>query len=291
VPVQQDLPSVGLHAGGHVVLQLGLLQHPDPAPRPVGPRHPVDHHRLGEHQVTAEVGGGSGDGQAGRAQPAGGTPVTGQPGRQRHALQPEGRRVEHPVKQGDPAVLVITNGPVDHAGGRGRDRGREAGRGEQARRVEAALRSRVAAGEVQEHGAGPEADGQVAEGRVQRVTEPPAAVHQLEDRVVLVLLAPRRQHGGQLVVQRAYPAPAVDQRDQIVMPVLHPGQHGGRPGEPGGLGGWCRAFGLAGVCCHEVLRADGRNRCAERTLSSPMSPFHAETPLEAAGPAGAGVKG
>ena len=149
----------------------------------------------------------------------------------------------------------------------------------------------TAAGEVQEHGAGPEADGQVAEGRVQRVTEPPAAVHQLEDRVVLVLLAPRRQHGGQLVVQRAYPAPAVDQRDQIVMPVLHPGQHGGRPGEPGGLGGWCRAFGLAGVCCHEVLRADGRNRCAERTLSSPMSPFHAETPLEAAGPAGAGVKG
>ena len=248
MPVQQDLPAVGLHTGGHVVWQFGLLDHLDPAPRPVGPRHPADHHGLGEHQVAAEVGGGAGDGQAGRAQPAGDAPVTGHPGRQRHALQPEGGRVEHPVEQADPAVLVVADGPVDHAGGRGRDRGHDAGRGEQAGRVEAAFGGRVAAGQVQERGSGPEPDRKVAQGRVQRMAEPPAAVHQLEDRVVLVPFAPRREHGGQLVVQRADPAPAVDQPDQVVMPVLHPGQRRCRPGERGGLGAWCRAVGLAGLC-------------------------------------------
>ena len=119
MPVQQDLPSVGLHPGGHVVRQFWFLDHTDPAPRPVGPGHPADHHGLGEYQVAAQVGGGAGDGQASRAQPAGRAPVTGQPRRQRHALQPEGGRVEHPVEQADPAVLVVADGPVDHAGGRG----------------------------------------------------------------------------------------------------------------------------------------------------------------------------
>jgi hypothetical protein len=196
------------------------------------------------NQVAAEVGGGAGDGQAGRAQPAGRAPVTGQPGRQRHALQPEGGRVEHPVEQADPAVLVVADGPVDYAGGRGRDRGRDAGRGEHARRVEAALGGRVAVGQVQEHRSGPEPDWQVGQGWVQRVTEPPAAVHQLEDRIALVPFAPRREHGGQLVVQRADPAPSVDLRDHIMMPVLQPGQGRRRPGEPGGLGGWRCAVGF-----------------------------------------------
>ena len=70
---------------------------------------------------------------------------------------------------------------------------------------------------------------------MQRVTEPPAAVHQLEDRVALVPFAPRPEHGGQPVVQRADPAPAVDERDQVMMPVLHLGH---RDRRPGGLGRW-----------------------------------------------------
>jgi hypothetical protein len=111
----------------------------------------------------------------------------------------------------------------------------------------AALGGRVAVDQVQEHRSGPEPDRQVGQGWVQRVTEPPAAVHQLEDRVALVPFAPRREHGGQLVVQRADPAPAVDLRDHVVMPVLHPRQRRrgpGDPGKPGGLGGWRCALGF-----------------------------------------------
>jgi hypothetical protein len=66
-------------------------------------------------------------------------------GRQRQALPSEGGRVEHPVEQAEPAILVVADGPVDCTGGRGRHRGRDAGRAEQARRVEyesARLRAR-----------------------------------------------------------------------------------------------------------------------------------------------------
>ena len=49
--------------------------------------------------------------------------------------------------------------------------------------------SRAAVRDVQHHGARPQPDGQVAERRVQRVADPPAAVQQLKGKIVLVPFA------------------------------------------------------------------------------------------------------
>src|SRR5262249_62140755 len=93
-------------------------------PWPGGPRHPADHHTLGEHEMTAEVAGRGRDREARRAEGAGRAAVTGQPAPQRGTLQPKRNRVEETVEEADTAVLVVADGPVGEpcqCGGAGGD--------------------------------------------------------------------------------------------------------------------------------------------------------------------------
>src|SRR5262249_38875123 len=115
-------------------------------PWPGGPRHPADHHTLGEHEMTAEVAGRGRDREARRAEGAGRAAVTGQPAPQRGTLQPKRNRVEETVEEADTAVLVVADGPVGEprqCGGAGGDDARRAEHtrgGDPARRGRAAVR-------------------------------------------------------------------------------------------------------------------------------------------------------
>ena len=218
VPVQHDLPAFGHDRGRRVVRQFGVLKRAGPAARPGGPGDPVDHHALGEDEMTAEVAGRAGDREAGRGQRAGGAPVAGHPAAQGGTLQPEGHRVEQAVHQPDAAVLLLADRPVGDAGDRGRDRGHDPGRAEHAGGVQAAARRRVTVRHVQHDDTRPQPDGQVGQGGVDRVPGPPAAVHQFHQELVLVPFAQRHQRGGQLVAQLPEPAELVDLGYRVAVP-------------------------------------------------------------------------
>jgi hypothetical protein len=104
-------------------------------------------------------------------------------------LQPKGRRVEEAVEKPNAAVLIVADGPVAQTGQGGSARCEEAGRAKHARGVDSAPGSWIAVRSVQHHDPCPQPDGQVAQCRVQRVADPPAAMQQLKDKIVLVPLA------------------------------------------------------------------------------------------------------
>ena len=57
---------------------------------------------------------------------------------------------------------------------------------------------------------------------MQRVADPPAAMQQLNDKIVLVPFAERHQHAGQPVAQNPEPAEPVQPSRQIAMPSDQP---------------------------------------------------------------------
>src|SRR6185437_8486832 len=101
----------------------------------------VDHHAFGEYEMTAEVASRGRDREAGRAQSACRTAVTGYPGSQGGALQPQGHRVDEAVEETDAAVLLVADGPVGETGDGGSARGEDAGRAEDSGRVHSAAGS------------------------------------------------------------------------------------------------------------------------------------------------------
>ena len=77
---------------------------------------------------------------------------------------------------------------------------------------------------------------------MQRVADPPAAMQDLDDGIVLVSFADRHQHGGQPFAQVAQPAEPVEPGHELAMPVSQPGLV---------AGGW-RIVGPVAACSHEV---------------------------------------
>jgi hypothetical protein len=104
-------------------------------------------------------------------------------------LQPKGRRVEEAVEEPDATVLIVADGPVAQTGQGGSARREDAGRADHACGAESTPGSRAAVRSVQHHDACPQPNGQIAQGWVQRVADPSAAVQQLKDNFVLVPFA------------------------------------------------------------------------------------------------------
>ena len=116
---------------------------------------------------------------------------------------------------------------------------------EHARGVESAAGGRVAVDQVEHRDACLQPDGQVAQGRVQRVPDPPAAVQQLNDQVVLMPFAQWHQHPGQPVAQGPEPAEPVEPGGEVAVPVDQPGGRGRGTGSLPGL--LARCWRIAGL--------------------------------------------
>jgi hypothetical protein len=88
---------------------------------------------------------------------------------------------------------------------------------------------------------------------VQRVADPPAAMQQLNDQIVLVPFADWPQHGGQPVAQSPEPAELIEPSREIAVPSDQPGGSERGTGSRLGLLACCwRIVCLAAACSHQV---------------------------------------
>src|SRR5665213_2696618 len=174
---------------------------------PVGgtglPRIVVDHEATTEDKLAAYVRRGGADAEPGEAeQPAGTPPPRGSSG-QRTQLEGEPGGVDQAVEQAEAPLAAIADRPVSGAGRGGRD-GRRTSRGRQGDGA-AVVTDRV------EHRYGrPEADGQIAEDRVQRVSEP-AAVEDVHHRP---LVADRLQQRSDALAEAFEPPHLLEETER-----------------------------------------------------------------------------
>src|SRR5215469_18031374 len=148
------------------------------------------------------------------------------------------------MEEPDAAVLIVADGPVAQTGQGGSAPGEDSGRAEHARGVDSAPGSWVAVRSVQHQDACPQPNGQVAQCWVQRVADPPAAMQQLKDKIVLVPFAEWPQRSGQPVAPSPEPAKLVKPSREIAMPTGQPGGSGrGADRRPGLLADCWRIVG------------------------------------------------